>query len=77
MFSNEKYTDMYFIYEFCEGNEYQAAEEYRQRYPKRRGPDRRVFSRVHRCLRETGSFPKHTNERQSTLNKQDKVMDIV
>jgi len=77
MFLNEEYADMHFIYVFCEGNEYQAAEAYKRRYPKRRGPGRRVFSRVHRCLRETGSFPKHTAERQSTLNKQDEEMDIV
>ena len=67
---------MHFIYEFCEGNEYQTAEEYKRRYPKHGGPDRRVFSRVHRCLIETGLFSKHTVERQSTLNKQDEVMDI-
>ena len=29
------------------------------------------------CLRETGSFPEHIAERQSTLNKEDEVMDIV
>ena len=27
MFSNEDYVDMHFIYGFCGGNEYQAAEE--------------------------------------------------
>ena len=36
MFSNEEYADMHFIYGFCEGNEYQAAEEYKRKYPKRR-----------------------------------------
>ena len=46
MFSNEEYADMYFIYGFYEGNEYQAAEEYKRRYRKPRGPDRRVFGRV-------------------------------
>jgi len=61
----------------CEGKEYQAAEEYKRRYSKRRGPNRRVFGRVHKCLKETGSLPKHTTERQSILNKQDEVMDIV
>jgi len=77
MFSNEEYADMYFFHGFCERHEYQVAEEYRRRYPNHRGPDRRVFGRVHRCLRETGSFFKYTAEHQSTLNKQDKVMDIV
>ena len=60
---------MHFIYWFCEGNEYQAAEEYKRIYPIHRGPDICVFGRVHRYLRET--FPKHTAEHQSTLNKQD------
>jgi len=64
MFSNEEYADMHFVYGFCEGNQYQAAEEYNRRYHKRRGPDRRVFGRVHRGLRETGSFAKHTAEAQ-------------
>ena len=76
MFSNEEYADMHFLNGFCGGNEYQAAEKYKWRYPKRRGPDICVFGRSNRCLRETGSFPKHTAERQLTLNKQDEVMDI-
>ena len=55
-FSYEEYADMHFVYGFCKGNTTAAVEEYRLRYPRRRIPDRRVFTRVHH-LREKGSFP--------------------
>ena len=48
---------MHFVYGFCNGNTTAAVEEYRLRYPRRRIPDRRVFTRVHQHLREKGSFP--------------------
>ena len=48
---------MHFVYGFCKGNTTAAVEEYWLRYPRRRIPDRRVFTRVHQHLREKGSFP--------------------
>ena len=56
-YSNIEYSDMIFIYGFCNGNASAAAEEYRRRYQNRRHPDARVFYRVHQHLREKGTFP--------------------
>jgi len=57
LFSYKEYADMHFVYGFCNGNTTAAVEEYRLRYPRRRIPDRRVFTHVHQHLREKGSFP--------------------
>ena len=48
---------MHFVYGCCDGNATAAVDEYRQRYPRRQIPDRRVFIRFHQYLREKGSFP--------------------
>ena len=55
-FSYEEYADMHFLYGFCNGKTTAAVEEYRLRYPRRRIPDRRVFTRVHQRLREKVNF---------------------
>src|SRR5215470_8490081 len=80
-FSYEEYADMHFVYGFCNGNTTAAVEEYRLRYPRRRIPDRRVFTRVHQHLREKGSFPsvnRHA-ERQVQRNVEDDehIIDMV
>lgn len=56
-FTNIEYSDMMFIYGFCNGSSWAAAQEYRQKYPDRRHPDSRVFSRVFQHLRDFGTFP--------------------
>ncbi|EZA52544.1 hypothetical protein X777_08023 [Ooceraea biroi] len=40
VFSNEEYTDIHFVYGFCEGNARAAVREYQCRFPNRRVPDR-------------------------------------
>ena len=48
---------MIYVYGFCDGNSVQAVAEYQQRFPNRRIPTRRVFTRVYRTLRDTGILP--------------------
>ena len=42
---------------FCDGNSVNAVAEYQQRFPNRRIPTRRVFTRVYQTLQDTGTFP--------------------
>ena len=81
LFSYEEYADMHFVYGFCNGNTTAAVEEYRLRYPRRRIPNRRVFTSVHQHLREKGSFASvnRRSERQVQRNVEDDehIIDIV
>ena len=72
---------MHFVYGFCNGNTTAAVEEYRLRYPRRRNPDRCVFTRIHQVLREKGSFP-GVNRRtechvQRNLEVDENIIDMV
>ena len=48
---------MIYVYGFCDGNSLQAVAEYQQRFPNRRIPTQRVFTRVYQTLRDTGTLP--------------------
>jgi len=48
---------MIYVYGFCDGNSVHAVAEYQQRFPKPRISTRRVFTRVHQTLRDTGTLP--------------------
>jgi len=52
-----EYADMIYVYGFCDGNSVQAVAEYQQRFPNRRIPTQRVFTRVYQTLRDTGTLP--------------------
>jgi len=56
-FSDAEYADMIYVYGFCDGNSVYAVAEYQQRFPNRRIPTRRVFTRVYQTLRDTGTLP--------------------
>ena len=43
IFINAEYADVLYVYGFCDGSA--AVEEYRRRFPMRRMPDRKVFSK--------------------------------
>jgi len=45
------------VYGFCDGNSVHAVAEYQQRFPNRRIPTRRLFTRVYQTLRDTGKLP--------------------
>ena len=55
-FSVAEYADMIYVYGFCD-NSVNAVAEYKQRFPHRRTATRRVFTRVYRTLRDTGTLP--------------------
>ena len=48
---------MIYVYGFCDSNSVHAIAEYQQRFPNRRIPTRRVFTRVYQTLRNTGTLP--------------------
>ena len=48
---------MIYVYGFCDGNSVDALAKYQQRFPNRRIPTRRVFTRVYQTLRDTGTLP--------------------
>ena len=54
MYTDEEYADIVFVYGFCDGNANAAAREYQRRYPQRRHPSHRVFTRTFQRLRQTG-----------------------
>ena len=56
-FSIAEYADMIYVYGFCDGNSVHAVAEYQHRFPNRRIPTRRVFTRVYQTLRDTGTLP--------------------
>ncbi|GFY40092.1 DUF4817 domain-containing protein [Trichonephila inaurata madagascariensis] len=49
-------ANIHFIYCVADGNALEAQRLYGERFPSRRLPNRKNFERLHRCLRETGSF---------------------
>ena len=56
-FSVAEYADMIYECGFCDGNSVNAVAEYQQRFPNRRIPTQRVFTRVYQTLRDTGTIP--------------------
>ena len=57
LFSHVEYCDMNYVYGYCDGNASAAVNEYRRRYPERRIPPKRVFTRVEQALRDNGCLP--------------------
>lgn len=53
-FSNREIADIHFIYGFCNGNASAAVREYRNRFPNRRIPTRRLFTQIHADLATNG-----------------------
>jgi len=72
---------VYFGYGFCNDDATDALEEYRQRYPRRRIPDRRGFTRVHQYLGGKGSIPnvnRHANPQvQRSVEENVNVIDML
>ena len=81
VFSHVEYCDMHFVYGFCNGNSRASVEEYRTRFPDRRIPSRRVFTRIHQTLRDKGCFPgvSVSSERQvvGTINTRENILAMV
>jgi len=80
-FSFEEYADMIYVYGFCDGNLVLAIAEYQQRFPNRRIPTRRVFTRVYQTLQDTGTLPgvriaaeRYVNE---SVDEEDGIVQMV
>ena len=54
--SNAELADMHLAYGAANGNARQAARLYQERFPNRYLPGHRMFTSIHRRLRERGSF---------------------
>ena len=75
------FTNVEYIYGFCEGSCTAVVEEYRRRFPIRRIPDRRVFYKVFNILRECGRLPSaHVSSeraRKQDMEEQENILDMV
>lgn len=66
-YSNAEKADIHYMYGAANGNAVAAQRLYRERFPQRPVPDRRIFQRVHRQLCETGSF--HADRRDAGCSR--------
>jgi len=55
-YTNSEMTDIHFMYGRAKGNASKAVPLYSAAYPNRRQSSRRMFSKIHQRLRETGQF---------------------
>lgn len=78
-FSNEEKTDMIVIFHLCQLNKIRAAEMYLQQYPERRQPNNRIFLKLHRQLRNSGSFGKARKKYGSKITEEEEgaVLNLV
>ena len=58
-YTNSEMTDIHFMYGKAKGNASKVARLYHATYSNRRQPNRRMFSKIHQRLRETGQFKSH------------------
>jgi len=81
VFSHVEYSDMHFVYGFCDGNARAAVDEYQGRFPDRRIPSRGVFSRIHQTMRETVCLPsvamQSETEVVTLINTGENILDMV
>ena len=81
IFTNAEYADMMYVYGSCNGSATAAVEEYRQRFPMHRIPDRRVFYKVFNTLRECGTLPSaHVSPeraRKENMEEQENILDML
>ena len=55
-YANVEKADMHLVYGATSGNARAAQALYAERFPNRRVPDCRLYERLYRQLRETGTF---------------------
>ena len=81
LFTHVEYCDMHYVYAYCDGNASAAVNEYRRRYPERRIPSKRIFTRVEQSLRDNGCLPSFAlhSERENvqTTNARENILDMV
>ena len=81
LFTHVEYYDMHYVYGYCDGNASAAINEYQRRYPERRIPSKRVYTRVDLSLRDNGCLPSFAlhSEREivRTINARENIFDMV
>jgi 3-deoxy-D-arabino-heptulosonate 7-phosphate (DAHP) synthase class II len=81
LFSHVEYCYMHYVYGYCNVNASASVNEYRRRYPERRIPSKRVFTRVEQALRDNDcltSFALHSErEIVRTINTRENILDMV
>lgn len=60
-FTFEEKTDMHFCYGLADGNALEARRIYQEKFPTRRLPCDKTFSRIHNDVVQTGSFNRNVN----------------
>lgn len=76
-YSNEEKTDMLLVYGECRSNGREARRVYAQRYPHRRIPDHKTFSKLCQNLREYGSFGKSKRDRRKTATSDENTARVI
>lgn len=78
-FSFEEYADIIYVYGVVDGNSVAAVREYQRRFPNRRIPDSKVFSRTFARLKETGCVASNFRESRSgsSAERADVEQDVV
>lgn len=80
-YTSEEYADIIFIYGYADGNALAACREYQRRFPTRRQPTPRVFSRSFSRLRQCGigqrPDARANGRRQHQLEDEERVVDAV
>ncbi|XP_054014765.1 uncharacterized protein LOC128895847 [Hylaeus anthracinus] len=78
-YSNREYVEMIKALGVCHGNPTAAAEYYKEQFPNRRLPDRRVIQRAEQRLIEHGSFHNYHKSGGSrrSLNLETEVLNTV
>ena len=81
LFTHIEYCDMHYVHGYCDGNASAAVNEYRHRYPERRIPSKRVFTRVEQSLRDNGCLPSFASHSEReivrTINTRENILDMV
>jgi len=73
-FSHEEKFDMLTCYILCHKNSVNAEIRYRNEFPDRRQPDKSIFLKLARNLKEYGSFKKPLISRKKNRTKKTKIM---
>jgi len=71
---------MLYVYGFCDCSANAAVEEYHQRFPMRRTPDRRSFSKVLNTSHECGTLPTaHVSSEQARqhVQEQESILEMI
>ena len=80
-FTNAEYAGMLYVYDICDGTATAAVKEYRRRFPMRRIPDSREFSKVFSTLRECRMLPSahvwSERARQQNVEVQENILEMV